>query len=202
MAKYPNCDAKIAWDAPRCSACSASFEGESSWRPAPESPDEEQNLSRKYPPQKPPEPLSSRAGNAFWLAFKLCLSAVMLLVALLMGSVAARPPADWTFAGFAGGLLFFTAVLWIDYTKPSRAMGLAGIMVAIGLGLVARNISAGGTVFPRPCTGRAWLMCQFENELYRLGGLDAVAALWYFIALLVMYGSYLVIMRSRAANRK
>ena len=49
MAKCPNCEAQIAWDAERCPKCPAIFSGDGAWSPLPETIDERRALQQRLP---------------------------------------------------------------------------------------------------------------------------------------------------------
>jgi hypothetical protein len=49
MAKCPNCEAQLAWDALECQGCRAVFSPGSAWAPVGESREEKQKLRERYP---------------------------------------------------------------------------------------------------------------------------------------------------------
>lgn len=167
------------------------FVGEAVWRPEPETADERKKFTSKYPNWEPRETLTATTSGALWITFKVFLSAFILLVAGIISVTSFRTPIHWEDFGFIGLLVFFAAVFWIDYSKPSRAVGLVGIVIAIGLTLMARETAAGRIKYPTQCTFdvRDWPICHIGNGLYAIGGPYAVAAAWLILALLVFYVS-------------
>jgi energy-converting hydrogenase Eha subunit A len=63
MAKCPNCDATIAWDAANCPKCSAKFGKGAAWRPEAESPDEARLLNQGHVPPEPYAPSGLALAN-------------------------------------------------------------------------------------------------------------------------------------------
>lgn len=152
MARCPNCEGQIQWDVAECPKCSAVFAGEEAWRPAPETADERSKLASKYPNDAPRETLTVTTSGAVWITFKFFLSAIILLVAGIIAVTSLRTPIHWEDFGFIGLLVFFAAAFWIDYSKPSRVVGLVGIVIAIGFALLARETAEGRIRYPTPCT--------------------------------------------------
>ena len=133
-----------------------------------------------------------------WRVFKYCLSALLLLLAGLLAAIYFGRPDSAGMLGFVAVLIFFTAALWVNYTKPSRALGLAGIVLAFGIAAIAVDTLTASTPYPRECSGRR-LLCELQNLLYAMGGRPAAAAPWFLAAIGVLYGSYVAFRRSRAA---
>jgi hypothetical protein len=84
MAKCPNCEAPIAWDAGQCSGCKAIFTEESEWKPIGESHEEKERLRQRYrgvhpslpardasnpyaPPQANVADAGTELGRTFWV---------------------------------------------------------------------------------------------------------------------------------------
>lgn len=199
MAKCPNCKSEIAWDVPACPRCSALFDLNSAWRPVPDSDDEAENLANKYAarPESNDEPLS--LGGGLWTVLKLSLSLVLVLLVLLIGFTYSRQPRiDWAVLGVLGVFIFLTAALWIDYTKPSKAVALFMVVVALGVGGVGRGHLLGTRKLPQACAGaRRWLICELENRLFEMGGVAAVAAFWFLSAAFMLYIAYRLFISSR-----
>src|SRR3954452_14879421 len=65
MAKCPNCEVSIAWDAAKCDPCGAVFGDGASWHPKPESRDEREQLKGRYPSAAIAEGVSAAAGNPY-----------------------------------------------------------------------------------------------------------------------------------------
>jgi len=134
-----------------------------------------------------------------WRAFKFVFSAVLLLLAGLFATVYLSTSADPGMLGFASFLVFFAAALWIDYTNPSRTLGLAAIVFALGIGFLAVGVLDGTMPYLKECHGRGRLLCELQNLLYRIGGRPAAAVPWFVLAAAVLYGSYVAFKRARAA---
>jgi hypothetical protein len=134
-----------------------------------------------------------------WVAFKVVLSAVLVLLAALLISAYFSGAASLAMLGFAGIFTFMASVLWIDYRRPSRTLGLAGIVVAAGIGFLAVRVLDGSTTFPQACHGRGSLLCELQNVLYRFGGRPAASLPWLIVAVVVFYAALGAFKRGRAA---
>lgn len=132
-----------------------------------------------------------------WRAFKFLLSLVCLFVAAILTLFALKAPDSFAAFGVASVFLFFAAVLWIDVTKPSRALGLAGLVVTLGILVLAFSTATGHQIYPRKCTGRGWMLCELQNQLYFVGGYPAAAIPWFLFACAAFYGSIIVFNRVR-----
>ncbi len=197
MAHCPNCSAPLQINATECAKCSAIFVIGATWRPVPDSLEEEQHLAN--PVDGNPPSLGGSTVDFVWLAFKLCFTGFLVLVTLVIAATDFKDIGSPSVWGLLGFLLFFSAAPWIDYKKPSRALALAGIVVAIVLSSGAWRI-AFNTTFPLDCTNRIrWRVCELENQLYSIGGAYAAAGLSVFFALLFLYGAYIAFRYRRAA---
>jgi hypothetical protein len=134
-----------------------------------------------------------------WRAFKFCFSGLLLLLAGLIAFAYFGKPDSADMWGFFGFLIFSAAAPWVNYTKPSRAISLAGVVFAFGVVFIAVGVLTGSTPYPRECSGRGTLLCELLNLLYTMGGRPAAAAPWFLMALAVLYGSYVAFKRARAA---
>jgi hypothetical protein len=95
--------------------------------------------------------------------------------------------------------VFMAAALWIDYSKPSRAMSLAGLCLAAML-LFLAYVTLSDPGYPKSCKGRRILFCELGNLLYLWGGSAAVASLWLAGALFVAYWSGRSLWRALRTN--
>ena len=128
MARCPNCDAKLAWDAAQCAACAAAFAEPGAWRPIPEGWEEARQIEQKNAraagatgvsrPKK--LRLTSResltrigVGIAAWMIFAVAfLGARVLLWSLVaVGSA------------LCAGAAFFAAQAWLFYRRGARTRG-------------------------------------------------------------------------------
>ncbi len=134
-----------------------------------------------------------------WRALKYIFSGLLLLLAGLLAAAYFGKPNSTEMWGFIAVLIFFAAAPWVDYTKPSRALGLTGIVFSFGVTFVAVSVLTGITPYPRECSGRGTLLCELLNLLYTLGGRPAAAAPWFLAAIAVLCGSYVAFKRARAA---
>ena len=103
-----------------------------------------------------------------WPVVKVAVSLVSLSFATVIGLLYAHKPEAALLAG-AAAFLFLAALPWVNLERPSRALGLAGIMFSFGLLLVASRPFTKANEYPLACVGRrAW--CEVENFLFLLGG--------------------------------
>jgi len=135
-----------------------------------------------------------------WLAFKAFISLICLLYA---GILATIPIGDSAYAGMWGllaALVFCAAAPWIDFERPSRATGLAGVVMTLVILISAVNIASGDYAYPRECR---WVnpLCPLENFLYSIGGYLAAAMPRFLFACAGFYGSYVVITRARTIGK-
>ena len=97
---------------------------------------------------------------------------------------------DYELLGLAGFLLFLAAALWVEFTKPSRTLGLFLLVISVSLFAVAFNTALGNVTLPSTCSsGKAAIICVLENFLYLAGGYFLASTLWFLFAFGVLYGS-------------
>jgi hypothetical protein len=141
--------------------------------------------------------VSKRGLSAFtgiWILFKLGLSAVLLLgVGGLFWLGLRHGFPDWVF-GIMGGLVFFAALPWVNFQRPSRALGLVIVVFGLMTLLLAGRIMLHPEVFPQDCSSRRrGVLCIVENGLFEVGG-ALLAGLPYALAglALLLIGARLV----------
>lgn len=122
-----------------------------------------------------------------WLAFKGLLSSAMLAVAIWLARVAWPPTAHPGFLLPVSLLIFFAALPWVRWDRPSRALGLVLITLSFGAAFVAYLTVVGPDPWPRPCSGRHALACEFINLLQALGGVHLAALPFAGAALVALY---------------
>ena len=132
--------------------------------------------------------------TGIWILFKLALSAVLLVGAGTLFWLGLRHgfPA-WVF-GIMGGLVFFAALPWVNFQRPSRALGLVFVVFGSMTLLLAVRQMLQPEDFPQDCSSRRRVvMCHVENGLFEMGG-AVLAALPYALAgmALLMIGVRLV----------
>jgi hypothetical protein len=113
--------------------------------------------------------------------------------------MAIKQPNDFSIFGVAGMFLFFSAILWLDFTKPSRALGLAGIVISLGVLILAFSTATGSDVYPKHCSGLGLALCELQNLLYVTGGRPAAAIPWLLFAGGVFYFTFIVFKRVRTS---
>ena len=132
--------------------------------------------------------------TGIWILFKLALSAVLLVgVGTLFWLGLRHGFAAWVF-GIMGGLVFFAALPWVNFQRPSRALGLVFVVFGSMTLLLAVRQMLQPEDFPQDCSSRRRVaMCHVENGLFELGG-AVLAALPYALAglALLMIGVRLV----------
>lgn len=134
-----------------------------------------------------------------WRVFKALLSAACVLVAVLLSVHFVKFPGDPSFLGGAGVFLFFAAIVWLDFTKPSRALGFAGIAVSLGFLILAFSEATGSDIYPRHCSGRGALLCYLQNQLYVIGGRPAASIPSFLFAGIAFYYTFIAFKRARPA---
>jgi hypothetical protein len=132
-----------------------------------------------------------------WRAFKVLVSAVSLLYAGVVATIAIGDTAYAGMWGLFAALVFCAAAPWVDFERPSRAHGLAGIVITLVILISAVATATGNYAYPRQC---AWHepLCELENLLYSFGGYLAAAIPRFLFACAAFYASYLVLKRTRA----
>jgi hypothetical protein len=111
---------------------------------------------------------------AIWTIIKAVVSvASASFAAMLLLLFVHRP--EYTFSlGAAAAFLFLAAIPWLDLTRPTRGLSLAGVVVAFGFLLVASRPFTQAADYPLNCTTRR-VWCEFENLLFTLGGAPLAA---------------------------
>ncbi|MCH2242676.1 MAG: hypothetical protein MK041_12290 [Aquabacterium sp.] len=134
-----------------------------------------------------------------WLAFKGLLSSAMLAVAIWLACVAWPPTAHPGFLLPISLLIFFAALPWVRWDRPSRALGLVLITLSFGAAFAAYLIVVEPDPWPRACSGRHALACELINLLHSLGGVYLAALPFAGAALVALYAG--VRMAIRPAGR-
>ena len=96
----------------------------------------------------------------------------------------------------AGVLLLLAAIPWIDFGRPSRALGFVCICLSIGFFVFGFKTLAGQMAFPRECSVRRFIFCELMNFLHQVGGNVLAAVPWLLFAVGFLVGSTLLIFRS------
>lgn len=120
----------------------------------------------------------------FWIAFKLLLSATLLGAPLVLFVMAPAARTDGAAIAITSGMVFLAAIPWINTEQPSRAVGLAGIVLGLGAGFLAWLTASGHTLLPQDCSARrrrSVLWCELENLLHAMGS-EYLAALPFALA--------------------
>ena len=139
MAKCPNCGARVRWDALECGMCSATF-GANAWHPSSESPEEEQQLLKSYPPAPPVSTDTVSAGWAFsWL---------FLLIVLVTSNVGFLGLLVLTFVGplVAIGQLVAMSVVLIQMLRRRFKVCVRNLAI-IGMGALGGAILTFSSVY-------------------------------------------------------
>jgi hypothetical protein len=139
--------------------------------------------------------------NRAWVAFKILLSLGLVAAPIVLLVAAPNAVMEPLFIGISSMLLFFAAVLWLDFSTPNRAVGLAGIVFSIWIGLLAARSALGYVEFPRPCTGRGRIFCEIENLLFQVGGEYLAAAPFGLLALVILRLSVRTVCRTLGSHR-
>lgn len=135
-----------------------------------------------------------------WRIFKFLLSMVCFLFATLLAVFGTKSNPAFEMYIAAGVFVFFAAILWIDTTKPSRALGLAGMVVSFGIFMLAFSEATGHDLYPKQCHGRGILICELENLLFAVGGYPAAAIPGFLFAIFVFNLSLTTFNRARRSN--
>lgn len=135
-----------------------------------------------------------------WRIFKFLLSTVCLLFAMLLVIFATKSNSGFDTYVMAGIFLFFATILWIDTTKPSRALGMAGMVIGFGLLIMAFSDATGHDPYPKQCTGRGSLVCELKNLLFAVGGYPAAATPGFLFAIYVFNFSITAFKRANNPN--
>jgi hypothetical protein len=132
-----------------------------------------------------------------WLVFKLLFSAALVAAPVAFFVAAPRALAEPAFIGISAVLLFFAALPWVNFTAPNRSLALAGIVFSLGMAFLAGRTAFGFALFPRHCTGRRSVYCEFENLLFAAGGEYLAAAPFALFAAFLFAGSIRMLNRAR-----
>ncbi len=103
-----------------------------------------------------------------WPVVKAAVSLVSVSFAAILGLLFAHQPEAGLLAG-AAAFLFLAALPWLNLERPSRGLGLAGVMFSFGLLLVASRPFTKANEYPLACVRRR-VWCEVENLLFLLGG--------------------------------
>lgn len=143
--------------------------------------------------------------DRIWKGVKLLLSCVLVLAAaiFIFAATVSGRITDPALFGVVGFFLFLAAIPWVSLQKPSRAFGLIAVLISIGIFWLAYETLSGGMHFPADCSpGRGQLGCYAINELYDLGGSQAVGAVWILFGLLTFAAALALFARSRHAAQQ
>jgi hypothetical protein len=111
---------------------------------------------------------------AVWSIVKATVSLVSGAFAAILALLFAHQPESPGILAAAAAFLFLTALPWLDLSRPSRGLSLAGVVLAFGLLLVASRPFAKAAEYPLHCTTRR-LWCEVENLLFAIGGAPLAA---------------------------
>jgi hypothetical protein len=129
-----------------------------------------------------------------WLALKGLLSSILVAIAVAM--LLLRPlTLEPSTLVLSSACLFIAALPWIDFSKPSRAIGLASLVLSFVFLKISSGLVAGSGVFPKVCDGRRKAFCNFENLLYEVGGKYLAAAPVFALATLLFVGGVVLVVR-------
>jgi len=123
----------------------------------------------------------SRLGRWLGLGLKLFISALLLFPAGFLALVAWRG-GDPSGLLLTGVLLAMTAILWIDWQRPTRAGAMIVQLFALGAALYATHRLLDAEAMPKACRGRGRSLCVLENLLYDIGGPVLAALPWFLVA--------------------
>lgn len=143
----------------------------------------------------------AKAMQYTWIAFKLLVSAVLVLVAITIAFgalVSDRWLDPMAFASVA--LFFFLAALpWAyPFKKSPRAAGLICIFLAALCAVLAYQVFFGGSELPKDCSSyHRKLGCHIINAIYKAFGRTGVAGLWAAVAGVLLWGARKLIKGSR-----
>ena len=120
-------------------------------------------------------------GRITWALFKGALSALLLLFAV---AAAYNAFVEREYIGllFAALMLIFVGFLWVDWSRPTRALGALGVCFSGGCLAMAYSYFVGHAPLPEVCGGRGWVVCHITNALYATGGRPLVSAMWAVFA--------------------
>jgi len=133
-----------------------------------------------------------------WRTFKYILSGLLLLLAGLLAFMYFRNPDSALMLGLSGFFILLAAILWIDFSKPNRALAMFGLVIALGFAYFGFAVLTGLVVYPSECSGRR-AFCDLLNFLYGIGGRPAASAPMFALAIVMVGGVIATLKRSRAA---
>ncbi len=167
MAKCPNCNASIAWNALTCPKCPTEFGEGSTWRPVADSAHEARLLKQKYVPPEPPYALRGIALANISLGLTFGISSLFSPVGRILKAVVDLPIIE-SMPAYQGHLLVVTAsyvlpatviyalmrftrvASWIKPTSGIQTMiGIANLLLVsyLSLRVFASTIQGGGPSF-------------------------------------------------------
>ena len=121
-----------------------------------------------------------------WLAFKFLLSASLVAAAgVFVWLLFTHQFQAWALAT-ASVLLFFAAWPWVNHERPNRPLAFVGIVLGLMFAFLGAITASGEVSFPRSCSGRGLVFCQFENLLFAVGGRDLAAVPFLLLSLFVL----------------
>ena len=134
--------------------------------------------------------------RVLWLGLKAVLSLALLSGAAWLMVKATPPIAEQPEAlGISAVLLFMAALLWVRLDRPSRAGGLAVVVLSFGPAFAAARMTRAEVAWPRTCT-RQRGFCELANLLHDLGGPYLAAAPSSMAALIVFFIGVRVVVRT------
>lgn len=140
--------------------------------------------------------------GCLWALLKGILSAIFIAlgVTAIFSGIANRSVQDIAVAAICGGI---AALPWVRHLESENRKFLAGL-AAISLGLLFAYMAysglVGGIQFPRDCSGNRPQRCLLFNWLYEIGGMPAIAGVFFLLAALCVFGGAEVL--KSTINRK
>jgi hypothetical protein len=77
-------------------------------------------------------------------------------------------------------------ILWIDYSIIEKNLAWS-IFFAVSMVSIGFSTLGDEKKFPKVCRGRRSILCDIENNLFSIGGVQAVATFYFMGAVLVFY---------------
>lgn len=129
-----------------------------------------------------------------WRIVKALVSVATAAVSALLLVLFIAKPSDYGLLATAAVFLFMTVLPWINFTKPSRTLGLAGVVFSFLLLFVSSRPFEKASQYPLTCSGRrTW--CEIENLLFQVGGAPLAAMPFALLGVSVLFVSVRTISR-------
>lgn len=139
--------------------------------------------------------------DSAWLVFKFLFSLALAAIASALLLTATDLAVDPSPIGIAALVLFFAALPWVDITRRSRALALVLFVLGLVMAIISGSRALGYAKFPQACGGRRSTLCEFENALFEIGGGLLAAVPVGLVAVLLLFVSIRMLMRTARSSR-